>query len=72
MTALAISPAVLINRIVLDEGDSTTPHLAKVASLRADLIEAAMDEQARKAALAPDEPPPPLDLDNGAIIDLLA
>lgn len=72
MTALPISPSVLVNRIVLEEGDTTTPHLAKVAKLRADLLEAAKDKQAEAAALAPDEPPPPLDLDTGAIVDLLA
>lgn len=70
MSALGISPAVMINRLVLREGDSTTPHLAKVAKLRMDLATAAQEEQARQAQLNPDAKPIPLDA--GAVVDLLA
>jgi len=70
MSALGISPAVMINRLVLREGDSTTPHLAKVAKLRMDLATAAQEEQARQAQLNPDAKP--ILVDAGAVVDLLA
>lgn len=70
MSALGISPAVMINRLVLNEGDSHTPHLAKVAKLRMDLATAAQEEQTRQTQLDPDAKPQPLDA--GAVVDLLA
>lgn len=71
MSALGISPAVMINRIVLREGDATTPHLAKVAKLRMDLATALNEEQAKAANLSPTgEAPAPI-IDSGAVVDRL-
>ena len=71
MSALGISPAVMINRIVLREGDVSTPHLAKVAKLRADLMTAAQAEQAKAAMLSPTGEAEPVVIDSGAVVDKL-
>lgn len=71
MSALGIGPAVMINRIVLREGDTTTPHLAKVAKLRMDLAKAADAEAVKQTQLNPDAEPTPLDLLSGAEVDRL-
>ena len=71
MSALATHPVVMINRIVLREADSTTPHLAKVAKLRMDLMAKAEAEEARAAMLSPTGEAEPLNLDSGAVVDRL-
>ncbi len=71
MSALAVNPAVMINRIVLREGDVSTPHLAKVAKLRADLMVAADKEQAKAAMLSPTGEAEPVVIDSGAVVDKL-
>ena len=71
MSALGVSPAVMINRIVLREGDASTPHLAKVAKLRADLMTAANNEQAKAAMLSPTGEAEPVAIDSGAVVDRL-
>lgn len=71
MSALGINPAVMINRIVMREGDTATPHLAKVAKLRADLMAAADTEQAKAAMLSPTGEAEPVVIDSGAVVDRL-
>ena len=71
MSGLGISPSVMVNRIVLREGDTTTPHLAKVAKLRADLMVAADAEQSRAAMLSPTGQAEPVLIDSGAVVDRL-
>ena len=71
MSALGISPSVMINRIVAREGDVGTPHLAKVAKLRADLMAAASEEQAKAALLSPTGEAEPVLIDSGAVVDRL-
>ena len=71
MSGLAIGPSVMINRIVAREGDTTTPHLAKVAKLRADLMAAADVEQSRAAMLSPSGEADPVIIDSGAVVDRL-
>jgi hypothetical protein len=71
MSGLGISPSVMVNRIVLREGDTTTPHLAKVAKMRADLMAAADAEQARAALLSPTGQADPVLIDSGAVVDRL-
>ena len=71
MSALGVSPAVMINRIVLREGDVATPHLAKVAKMRADLMVAADKEQAKAAMLSPTGEAEPVLIDSGAVVDKL-
>lgn len=71
MSALGISPAVMINRIVMRQGDTATPHLAKVAKLRMDLAMAVNEEQAKAANLSPTgEAEAPL-VDSGTAVDRL-
>jgi hypothetical protein len=62
---------VMINRIVLREGDTSTPHLAKVAKLSADLMAAADAEQAKAAMLSPTGEAEPVVIDSGAVVDRL-
>jgi hypothetical protein len=71
MSGLGISPSVMVNRIVLREGDTTTPHLAKVAKLRADLMAAADSEQNKAAMLSPTGQAEPVLIDSGAVVDRL-
>lgn len=71
MSALGISPAVMINRIVAREGNTATPHLAKVAKLRADLMAAADAEQAKAALISPTGEAVPVVIDSGAVVDRL-
>ena len=71
MSGLGISPSVMINRIVLREGDTSTPHLAKVAKLSADLMAAANAEQAKAAMLSPTGEVEPVVIDSGAVVDRL-
>lgn len=71
MSTLGISPAVMINRLVLQEGDTTTPHLAKVARLRMDLATAVNEAQAKAANLSPSGAAPPPVVDFGAVVDKL-
>ena len=71
MSGLGISPSVMINRIVLREGDTSTPHLAKVAKLSADLMAAADAEQAKAAMLSPTGEAEPVVIDSGAVVDRL-
>jgi hypothetical protein len=71
MSGLGISPSVMINRIVLREGDTSTPHLAKVAKLSADLMAAANAEQAKAAMLSPTGEAEPVVIDSGAVVDRL-
>ncbi|WP_316356901.1 hypothetical protein [Devosia sp.] len=71
MSALGISPAVMINRIVHREGDVATPHLAKVAKLRADLMTAAAGEQNRQAMRSPTGEAEAPVIDSGAVVDRL-
>jgi hypothetical protein len=71
MSALGVSPAVMVNRIIAREGDVATPHLAKVAKMRADLMAAAHDEQAKAAMLSPTGEADPVVIDSGAIVDKL-
>ncbi|QQR36892.1 hypothetical protein JI749_04470 [Devosia oryziradicis] len=71
MSGLGISPSVMVNRIVLREGDTSTPHLAKVAKLRADLMAAADAEQAKAALLSPTGQAEPVLIDSGAVVDRL-
>jgi hypothetical protein len=71
MSGLGISPSVMVNRIVLREGDTSTPHLAKVAKLRADLMAAADAEQAKAALLSPTGQAEPILIDSGAVVDRL-
>lgn len=71
MSGLGISPSVMINRIVLREGDTSTPHLAKVAKLSADLMAAANAEQAKAAMLSPTGEAEPVVIDTGAVVDRL-
>ena len=71
MSALGIGPAVMINRIVHRESDTSTPHLAKVAKLSADLRAAAHAEQAKTAMLSPTGEAEPVVIDTGAVVDRL-
>jgi hypothetical protein len=71
MSALGVSPAVMVNRIILREGDASTPHLAKVAKMRADLMAAADKEQTRQAMLSPTGEAEPVLIDSGAVVDKL-
>jgi hypothetical protein len=71
MSALGINPAVMVNRIVAREGDTATPHLAKVAKLRADMMAAADAEQAKAALLSPTGEAEPIVIDSGAVVDRL-
>ena len=71
MSAPGISPSVMINRLVLQDGDSTTPHLAKVAKLRMDLMTAADREQVKAENRSPSGEVAPLDLTSGAVVDKL-
>ncbi|WP_156460424.1 hypothetical protein [Devosia sp. Root635] len=71
MSALGIGPAVMVNRLVHREGDSTTPHLAKVAKLRMDLMVAADKEEAQQALFKPADEVEPTLIDSGAVVDRL-
>lgn len=71
MSALGINPAVMVNRIIVREADVSTPHLAKVAKMRADLMAAADAEQARAAMLSPTGEAEPVAIDSGAVVDRL-
>ena len=71
MSGLGISPSVMINRIVLREGDTSTPHPANVAKLSADLMAAANAEQAKAAMLSPTGEAEPVVIDSGAVVDRL-
>ena len=71
MSGLGISPSVMINRIVAREGNAATPHLAKVAKLRADMMAAASQEQARDALISPTGEADPVVIDTGAVVDRL-
>ncbi|KRA44738.1 hypothetical protein ASD80_06245 [Devosia sp. Root635] len=61
----------MVNRLVHREGDSTTPHLAKVAKLRMDLMVAADKEEAQQALFKPADEVEPTLIDSGAVVDRL-
>lgn len=65
-TAIGISPAVMISRMAAQTNQPQTHHLAEVARLRGQLIQA-------QAELARDPEPSPLAkaLANGAEVDML-
>lgn len=68
---IAISPAVMINRIAHESGTPAGAHLAKVAELRLRLQTEANDQQHHAALLSPNgEAEPPL-VDSGAAVDRL-
>jgi hypothetical protein len=71
MSSLTVSPAVMINRIIHREGDSATPHLAKVAKLRMDLMVEADKQAARQTLFDPSGEVKQLPITNGAEVDRL-
>jgi hypothetical protein len=71
MSALGVNPAVMVNRIIAREGDVATPHLAKVAKMRADLMAAADKQQVQAAMLSPTGEAEPVVIDSGAVVDKL-
>jgi len=68
---LAISPPVMINRIVDRLGTPQGAELAKVALLRAKLENAVQEEIAQSAAASPDGKGEAPVVDNGAAVDRL-
>lgn len=69
--ALAISPSVMINRMVDRSGTPQAASMVKVAQLRMDLMQAQADEQARAELLSPTGEAPTVPLSSGAVVDKL-
>lgn len=68
---LAISPSVMINRLVDQSGTSQNASLLKVAELRMHLMNAVDDEQFKAAQLSPTGEADALPLTSGAVVDRL-
>ena len=68
---LAISPSVMINRLVDQSGTSQNASLLKVAELRMHLKNAVDDEQFKAAQLSPTGEADALPLTSGAVVDRL-
>lgn len=69
--ALAISPAIMINRMVVRSGVPQNASMGMVAQLRMALEQAVNAETARSAALDPEGQGEAPVLDNGAAVDRL-
>ena len=69
--ALAVSPPVMINRIVDRTATPQGAALAKVAELPATLQNAVDEETARRALLSPDGQGKAPVVDSGAVVDRL-
>ncbi|MEO5805896.1 hypothetical protein [Devosia sp.] len=69
--AIGISPAVMVNRLVDQQGASLNTQLAKVAEMRTTLQTAAFEEAAREAMFSPTGEVEPIAIDSGAIVDRL-
>jgi hypothetical protein len=70
MSALGISPAVMINRVV-HEARAPGNHLMQVAIVRADVVAAAQHEQARQTLVNPAAETRPAAVVTGADVDRL-